>query len=101
MDNGVKVNWKQANQHCGKMTVGGYSDRRLPTIDELSGLYDQKQNVSEYNIKGGIRLSNCCPWSSTLRDPGTAYLLHFMGGGTFPFRIGFHRPVPDSYPPDL
>ena len=89
MDNGVNVNWKQANQHCEKMTVGGYSDWRLPTIDELSGLYDQKQNVGGYHIKGGIRLSNCCPWSSTLHDPEEAFLLHFMGGGRIYGRLDF------------
>jgi len=89
MDNGTNVNWKQAGQYCGKMTVGGHSDWRLPTIDELSGLYDPKQNVGGYNIKGGIRLSNCCPWSSTLHDPEQAYLIHFIGGGRIHGRLDF------------
>jgi len=89
MDNGINVNWKQADQYCGKMSVGGYSNWRLPTIDELNGIYDQKQNVGGYHIKGGIRLSNCCPWSSTLHDPEEAWLLHFMGGGRIYGRLDF------------
>jgi hypothetical protein len=31
----VFVNWKQANDSCGALRLGGFSDWRLPTLDEV------------------------------------------------------------------
>jgi hypothetical protein len=42
-DNGSKINWYDAKKYCESYRGGGYSDWRLPTISELSGLYDAEQ----------------------------------------------------------
>ena len=41
-DNGTDIRWPQANQYAKQFSLGGYSDWRLPTIDELEKLYDPK-----------------------------------------------------------
>jgi hypothetical protein len=63
-DNGSDVNWNQASNYCRNLTLAGYSNWRLATIDELADIYDQTPNVNGSRIKGDIRLTACCPWSS-------------------------------------
>ncbi len=93
-DNGSRINWNEANQYCRDMKVKDYSDWRLPTIEELSGIFDKTQNVGGYHIKGGIHLSLCCEWSSsTGLDSNQRWLLHFMGGGRVSGRLDYTFPV--------
>jgi hypothetical protein len=40
-DNSKDVNWHQAMGYCRDLRLAGYSDWRLPTIDELEGIYDK------------------------------------------------------------
>ena len=42
-DNGEDVNWHEANEYARHLRLGGYSDWRLPTIEELEKLYDPKE----------------------------------------------------------
>jgi hypothetical protein len=80
-DNDNAVNWSQAGNYCANLRLASYSDWRLPTIDELADLYDVKQNVYGFHIKGSIRLSACCPWScSTGSASGTAWSFDFAAG---------------------
>jgi len=39
-DNGYDIKWKDAKRYCENYRGGGYTDWRMPTIDELAGLYD-------------------------------------------------------------
>jgi hypothetical protein len=39
-DNGSDINWENAKSHCENYRGGGYKDWRMPTQDELAGLYD-------------------------------------------------------------
>ncbi len=64
-DNGSDVNWNQASNYCRNLTLAGYSNWRLATIDEFTDIYDQTPNVNGSHVKGAIRLTACCPWSSS------------------------------------
>ncbi|MDP3286429.1 MAG: DUF1566 domain-containing protein, partial [Desulfobacterales bacterium] len=39
-DNGSNVNWQSAKSYCENYQGGGYIDWRMPTQDELAGLYN-------------------------------------------------------------
>jgi hypothetical protein len=50
----------------------------MPTLDELAGLYDEKEGYETPHyytayITKFIQLSSCCIWSSDIRDSEAAY----------------------------
>ncbi len=69
-DNGSGINWANAKSYCENYRGGGYSDWRMPTQDELVGLYDGSKSYSviqsNYNVHLTelIQLTACCPWTS-------------------------------------
>jgi len=72
-DNGSVINCWNANSYCNHYRGGGYTDWRMPTLDELAGLYDKNKT---YNTDGGydvhltemIRLThNTIIWTSETR----------------------------------
>jgi hypothetical protein len=78
-DNGSNVNWNQASEYCSKLKLAGFSNWRLPTIEELQGIYDPNVSIkSEFDygvvtthVKGNLKLTGWY-WSSSLGDnPGT------------------------------
>ena len=46
---GPEATLTSATNACNSSTLGGYSDWRLPTLDELSKLYDQKNEFDNYS----------------------------------------------------
>jgi hypothetical protein len=44
MDNGSDIDWDRAKYYCGYYRGGGYTDWRMPTQDELAGLYDSNKS---------------------------------------------------------
>ena len=95
-DNGPDINWDQAMAYCRDLTVGDYSDWRLPTMDELEGIYDleasapgrggqQDEELFLFHIKGNLFLHGS-EWSrDTLagrdgRPSGYAWYLNFTDG---------------------
>lgn len=65
-DNGSDVNEVQADVYCSKLQLAGYSGWRLPTMEELQGIYDPDVTVQApfdngltYNvhIKGNLMLT--------------------------------------------
>jgi hypothetical protein len=79
--NSRDVIWSQAENYCRSLHLGGHSNWGLPTIDELDAIFDPTQDVNGYHIKGGIKLSACCPWSSSAggRNEGVWYF-NFLNG---------------------
>jgi tetratricopeptide (TPR) repeat protein len=84
-DNGSDVNWQDAKSYCVNYRGGGYTDWRMPTQDELAGLYDADTVYTPVcsTISGGnakvhstslITLSCCWVWASeTLGSKATLF----------------------------
>ncbi|MCG6536230.1 MAG: DUF1566 domain-containing protein, partial [Syntrophales bacterium LBB04] len=71
---------------CENYRGGGYSDWRMPTQDELAGLYaagKTQQNGADpsypLHLTELIDLTACCPWASETRGSAAAYFT-FLGG---------------------
>jgi hypothetical protein len=43
-DNGSNINWVNAKSYCENYRGGGYADWRMPTQNELAGLYDANKS---------------------------------------------------------
>jgi hypothetical protein len=78
-DNGSSVSPNEAGNYCRGLRSGGFSDWRLPTIDELEAVYDSKLK-KEYKAKGPIKLSDPCVLSGTTNSSGT-WTFCFNSGG--------------------
>ncbi|MBQ3368750.1 DUF1566 domain-containing protein, partial [bacterium] len=75
------TNWSSANTMANSSTAGGFSDWRLPTIDELSILYQNR------NVIGGFQVPteyNTCEgtlpiyWSSTSGSTSGTYKIELF-----------------------
>jgi hypothetical protein len=84
-DNGEDIKWEDAKRYCENYRVGGYTDWRMPTLDELKGLYDKSESYqptqTTYMTKL-IELSSCCPWTSETRGSGAAFF-NFYDGSSY------------------
>jgi len=80
-DNGSEISWANARAYCENYRGGGYADWRMPTQDELAGLYDADKNykVECLDIFGRnihltelIRLQCRSVWASETRGSEAA-----------------------------
>jgi hypothetical protein len=79
-DNGKDINWQKAKTYCESYKVGGYTDWRMPTQNELAGLYDSSINGNDgYHLTTQITLTSCCPWASETRGSDAAYFSFYSG----------------------
>ncbi len=79
-DNGQDINWSNTKRYCETYRGGGYADWRLPTQDELAGLYDRgKKNHDGYQVTELIGITACCPWASETRGSDAAYFIFSNG----------------------
>jgi hypothetical protein len=96
-DNGKgSVTWKEANAYCQALQLGGATDWRLPSIDELQRVYDpsvQPEATNKPRIRAPLTLSNGGQfvWSST---PVSGYLAKW----SFNFSQGQKDAISDSAP---
>lgn len=92
-DNESDINWEDARSYCKNYRVGGYTDWRMPTQDELAGLYDAaktyKSACGEYiHLTQAIRLTCYWVWASETSGSDAA---------SFDFYGGFRYSYPQSY----
>ena len=80
-DNGTDLSWGQANGYCESLKLGGHTDWRLPTLDELEGLYDRSLK-KQYKARGPINLKAASLWSGTRNKAGDAWSFNFGYGGS-------------------
>lgn len=89
-DNGSNINWSNAKSYCESYRGGGYSDWRIPTQDELAGLYDANKSqdqecfpINQIHVATDlIHLTCCCPWASETRGSEAAYF-DFSNGSRY------------------
>lgn len=107
-DNGKDVSRKGAAKYCQTLRIGGYSDWRLATLDELKGIYDENANspgragkrAVTWYVKGNLYLTGH-PWSSNYRsddrgsNSGYSWFFNFNNGQADNDPSGF--PYPSSF----
>ena len=107
-DNGKNASWKGAVKYCRNLRLGGYSDWRLATLDELKGIYDKNSNApgrdglgtSTWHVKGNLYLTGY-QWSSNYRtddrgrNSGYSWYFDFNDGRSSNEPSGF--PYPSSF----
>ena len=89
-DNGSDINWENAKSHCENYRGGGYKDWRMPTQDELAGLYDASKTrpapcYRSFDIHVATELIDItcfAPWASDTRGSDAAQF-DFVHGARF------------------
>lgn len=61
----ITRDWYGAKKYCSNLSLVGYSDWRLPNIDELKNLYKKKDKLKNFTSNGY--------WSSTTNASYTSY----------------------------
>ena len=80
-DNGDDISWYEAKKYCEKYRAGGYKDWRMPTQEELAGIYDAcKQNLHGFHVVSFIDITASCPWASETRDSYAASYFFYTFG---------------------
>lgn len=79
-DKGSDINWANAKSYCENYRGGGYSDWRIPSLDELAELYDKgKTQRNEYDPSYPLHLTELidvtsfAPWASETRGSDAAF----------------------------
>lgn len=72
-DNGSDIDWTNAMSYCKNYRGGGHANWRLPTKNELVGLYDDNRTYLsdsgfDVHLTKLIRLSSVVCWASETRD---------------------------------
>ena len=93
---GRDLNWRQALKYCLGLRLAGHADWRLPTVDELEGIYDKRANAlgrggkhnetpQHSHVKGDLFLTgDSCSGSQAIGRDGRpapfAYRFDFVNG---------------------
>jgi TPR repeat protein len=84
------LTWDQAVTYCQNLRLGGRADWRLPTIDELQGIFDSQENVNGKHIKGKLLISGEL-WSSSQKDKDGRAATYYNNPNPAAFSFAFDR----------
>ena len=73
--------WKEALDSCGNLEYAGYTDWRLPNINELAGLIDRKKSYGTTDFPGLSSVVDLISSTSYLLDTAYAWGVELMHGG--------------------
>jgi hypothetical protein len=79
-DNGYGVSQLQAVRYCRRLTVGGFKDWTLPSIDDLQGMVGGARNQRGFSITAPIKLTGWQWSSSPGKQGGESWALDFGDG---------------------
>lgn len=82
-DNESNITWAEAKSYCRNYRGGGYEDWRMPTQDELAGLYDEGEKQpcnGRCHITPLIDLTESFIWASDKRGADVAFFSFGFGG---------------------
>ena len=100
-DNGADINWQGAKSYCDNYHGGGYTDWRLPTQNELAGLYDAGKtyqsegcgwfgSTCDIHLTELIRLTHILAWASDMRGSDAAsFRFSFSEWNWYPQSSGY------------
>jgi len=99
-DNGKGITWANAKSYCENYRGGGYTDWRLPTQDELVGLYDRDKTYAsdcgnDVHLTELIHLT--CNWVWASETLGSAAAGFFFSDGERYWNqqsSGYYRALP-------
>ncbi|HUF16900.1 MAG TPA: DUF1566 domain-containing protein [Thermoanaerobaculia bacterium] len=78
-DNGYDIDRDQAGEYCDQLSLGGYEGWRLPSIDQLAGLYDPESDKDE-KTRGPVEVTGMV-WSGSIGETSMeAWLFGFDDG---------------------
>ena len=80
VDNGCDVNWDQARTYSQGLVRGGYSDWRLPELEELARLHEFTVRADGKSNAVPVELTGLCLWSETSRDSASAWYFNCNTG---------------------
>ncbi|MBP7508881.1 MAG: DUF1566 domain-containing protein [Prolixibacteraceae bacterium] len=90
-DSGDDMNWPDAKTYCKYYSGGGYTDWRMPTPDEIAGLYDASKSqeiecgsidTSRNHIATDLIHITCINlWASKTRGSKAAFFTFMVGAG--------------------
>ncbi len=91
-DNGSNISWSNAKNFCENYRGGGHTDWRMPTQEELAGLYDAAKTYTsdcgdDVHLTELIRLTCSALWASEAQGSNAA---------AFRFRDGQRGWAPQS-----
>jgi len=76
-DNGRDIDWLSSFEYCTSLSLAGFEDWRLPSLEELKELMKPMSN-RQYATPVEINLTSCCPWSSTPKTKSSAWNFNFQ-----------------------
>jgi len=95
-DNGKDIVWAAAKSYCENYRGGGYTDWRMPTLDELAGLYDANKprsaecdsdsDLDIHVVTELIDITCFGHWASETRGSAVALFYYYYGG-----RVWLHK----------